>query len=138
VPVMPRIVRAVPRGSITGRNRQGCRSSATLRWHGRDTTVPAIATAWTRDAVEISWDAPGIMAFVVEADAPGSRSSGGNREPKPLLPGRSHGFPSLKLAVGETHRLPSTCFEHFPRDDRQRLQKRPALPGRGPPLRPDC
>jgi hypothetical protein len=34
---------------------------ARLRWHdGRDTDVPAIATAWTRDAVEIKWDAPGI------------------------------------------------------------------------------
>jgi hypothetical protein len=34
---------------------------ARQRWHdGRDTDVPAIATAWTRDAVEIAWDAPGI------------------------------------------------------------------------------
>jgi hypothetical protein len=34
---------------------------ARIRWHdGRDTDVPAIATAWTRDAVEITWDAPGL------------------------------------------------------------------------------
>ena len=59
--VMPRIQRAIPKGSITRPEPPGLPVFARLRWHdGRDTDVPAIATAWTRDAVEIAWDAPGI------------------------------------------------------------------------------
>jgi hypothetical protein len=59
--VMPRIQRAVPKGSITRPEAPGLPVFAVLRWHdGRDTDVPAIATAWTRDAVEITWDAPGL------------------------------------------------------------------------------
>ena len=59
--VMPRIRRAVPRGPITRPEAPGLPVFARLRWHdGRDTDVPAIATAWTQDAVEITWDAPGI------------------------------------------------------------------------------
>lgn len=61
MPVMPRIVRAVPWGAIARPEAPGLPVFANLRWHdGRDTTVPAIATAWTRDAVEITWDAPGL------------------------------------------------------------------------------
>jgi hypothetical protein len=34
---------------------------AVIRWYdGRDTEVPAMATAWTPEAVEITWDAPGL------------------------------------------------------------------------------
>jgi hypothetical protein len=61
VPVMPRIARSIPQGSITRPDPPGIPVFATVRWYdGRDTTVPAHATAWTRDAVEITWDAPGI------------------------------------------------------------------------------
>ena len=59
--VMPWIQKAVPKGPITLPEPPGLPVFARLRWHdGRDTDVPAIATAWTRDAVEITWDAPGI------------------------------------------------------------------------------
>jgi hypothetical protein len=59
--VMPRIQRAVPKGSVTRPEPPGLPVFARLHWHdGRNTDVPAIATAWTRDAVEIAWDAPGI------------------------------------------------------------------------------
>jgi hypothetical protein len=52
--VIPRIQRAVPRGPITRPEPPGLPVFVRLRWHnGRDTDVPAIATAWTRDAVEI-------------------------------------------------------------------------------------
>jgi hypothetical protein len=61
MPVMPRIMRAIPRGAITRPEPPGLPVFAILRWHdGRDTDVPAIATAWTRDAVEIAWEAPGL------------------------------------------------------------------------------
>jgi hypothetical protein len=34
---------------------------ACIRWYdGRDTDVPAFANAWTSEAVEITWDAPGL------------------------------------------------------------------------------
>ena len=57
---MPRIARAVPRGPVT-KPEHGIPVIACIRWHdGRDTDVPAIATAWTPEAVEITWDAPGL------------------------------------------------------------------------------
>lgn len=57
---VPRIVRAVPQGGVT-RPEQGIPVLALLRWHdGREVEVPATATAWTREAVEITWDAPAI------------------------------------------------------------------------------
>jgi hypothetical protein len=57
---IPRIVRAVPRGSVT-RPGHALPVIASIRWHdGRDTDVPAFANAWTSDAVEITWDAPGL------------------------------------------------------------------------------
>jgi hypothetical protein len=56
MPSVPRIVRAVPKGSIT-RPEQIRPVVATVRWHhGLDQEVLAIATAWTRDAVEITWE----------------------------------------------------------------------------------
>jgi hypothetical protein len=58
---MPRIARAVPKGPISRPKPPGLPVFARLRWHdGRDTDVAAIATAWTRDAVEITWEAPGL------------------------------------------------------------------------------
>ena len=61
MPAMPRIAPAVPRGPITRPEPPGLPVFATLRWYdGRDTDVPAIAIAWTRDAVEIAWEAPGL------------------------------------------------------------------------------
>lgn len=59
MPVMPRITRAIARGAITRPEPPGLPVMACVRWHnGRDQDVPAIATAWTRDAVEITWDCP--------------------------------------------------------------------------------
>jgi len=56
MPSVPRIVRVAPRGAIT-RPAQGIPVMARLRWHhGAEEDVPATATAWTRDAVEISWE----------------------------------------------------------------------------------
>jgi hypothetical protein len=53
---VPRIVRAVPHGPIT-RPLQGIPVVAHIRWHhGREHDVPATATAWTQDGVEISWE----------------------------------------------------------------------------------
>jgi hypothetical protein len=57
---VPRIVRVVPRGAIT-RAEQGIPVLARIRWHhGAEPVVPATATAWTRDAVEITWEVPGL------------------------------------------------------------------------------
>ena len=61
MPTMPRIARAVAKGPVSRPEPPGLPVYARIRWHdGRDTDVPAIATAWTRDAVEITWDAPGL------------------------------------------------------------------------------
>jgi hypothetical protein len=57
---MPRIVRAIPRGPVT-RPDHAIPVIASIRWHdGRDTDVPAFANAWTSEAVEITWEAPGL------------------------------------------------------------------------------
>lgn len=57
---VPRIARAVPKGTIS-RPEQGIPVLAFLHWYdGRDTEVPAIAVAWTRNAVEIEWEAPAV------------------------------------------------------------------------------
>jgi hypothetical protein len=54
---VPRIVRAVPKGAIT-RPEQVLPVRVTIHWHhGEDQEVLAIATAWTRDAVQVSWEA---------------------------------------------------------------------------------
>jgi hypothetical protein len=56
MPSVPRIVRAVPHGPVT-RPEQGLPVLARIRWHhGVEQEVPATATAWTRDGVEISWE----------------------------------------------------------------------------------
>jgi hypothetical protein len=56
---VPRILRAVPHGAIT-RPEHGIPVIARIRWaNGADHDVPAIAVAWTREAVEIEWEAPG-------------------------------------------------------------------------------
>jgi hypothetical protein len=58
MPSVPRIVRAAPRGPVT-RPEQGIPVNVLIRWHsGEEVTVPAVATAWTQDAVEITWEAP--------------------------------------------------------------------------------
>ena len=55
MPAVPRIARAVPQGKII-RPADGIPVVARLRWaHGEDEDVPAVAVAWTRDAVEIRW-----------------------------------------------------------------------------------
>jgi hypothetical protein len=58
LPSMPRILRVIPRGPVT-RPEHPIPVMVCIRWHdGRDTDVPAIATAWTREAVEVSWNSP--------------------------------------------------------------------------------
>jgi len=58
MPSVPRIRRAVPHGSVFRREPgQGLPVVALIRWHhGINRTVPATATAWTREAVEIAWE----------------------------------------------------------------------------------
>jgi hypothetical protein len=52
---IPRIARALPHGPIT-RPEIGIPVIARLRWaNGDDTDVPALAVAWTREAVEVRW-----------------------------------------------------------------------------------
>lgn len=55
----PSIERATPRGAVT-RPEQGIPVLARIHWlaEARDDHVPAIATAWTRDAVEATWNGP--------------------------------------------------------------------------------
>ena len=56
MPSVPRIVRAVPRGPIT-RPEQSLPVIAHIRWHhGVEQDMLATATAWTRDAVQVSWE----------------------------------------------------------------------------------
>jgi hypothetical protein len=56
MPAVPRILRAIPRGSIS-RPEQGIPVIARLRWqHGAEQDVLATAIAWTRDAVEVTWE----------------------------------------------------------------------------------
>lgn len=53
-----RIQRAMPKGPITTPE-HGIPMFALLRWaNGADHEIPAIAVAWTRDAVQIEWEAP--------------------------------------------------------------------------------
>lgn len=55
----PRILRVMPRGAIT-RPEHGIPVFATVRWaNGADQQVPALAVAWTREAVQVEWEAPG-------------------------------------------------------------------------------
>jgi hypothetical protein len=57
---VPRIVRVAPRGAIT-RPEVGIPVIARIRWHhGAEPEVPATVTAWTREAVEITWEVPGL------------------------------------------------------------------------------
>jgi hypothetical protein len=59
MPSVPRIVRLAPHGAIT-RPAQGIPVLARIRWHhGEEREIPVIAIAWTRDAVEITWE-PGV------------------------------------------------------------------------------
>jgi hypothetical protein len=59
VPIVPRIIRANPSGRTT-RPAQGIPVIARIRWLNGDVTeARALATAWTRDAVEITWHVPG-------------------------------------------------------------------------------
>lgn len=60
MPTMPRIDRAVPHGEIT-RPEQGLPVWALICWRTggsgiREEEVPAIAVAWTREAVQIEWE----------------------------------------------------------------------------------
>lgn len=49
----------MPRGAIT-RPEHGIPVFATVRWvNGADQQVPALAVAWTREAVQVEWEAPG-------------------------------------------------------------------------------
>jgi transcriptional regulator with XRE-family HTH domain len=59
MPTIPRIDRAVPHGDVT-RAEQGLPVWALICWRDaggiREEEVPAIAVAWTREAVQIEWE----------------------------------------------------------------------------------
>jgi transcriptional regulator with XRE-family HTH domain len=59
MPTIPRIDRAVPHGDVT-RPAQGMPVWALICWRDaggiREEEVPAIAVAWTREAVQIEWE----------------------------------------------------------------------------------
>jgi hypothetical protein len=56
---VPRFARAVPTGPVS-RPELGIPVVARLRWaHGNDVDVPAVAIAWTQQAVEIRWQYQG-------------------------------------------------------------------------------
>lgn len=56
MPVVPRLVRAEPEGDVIEAP-EPIAVIACLHWHdGGVDYVPALATAWTRKAVEVSWD----------------------------------------------------------------------------------
>jgi hypothetical protein len=56
MPSVPRIVRAVPHGPVT-RPEHHLPVVVRIRWHhGVEQESLAIATAWTKDAVEVSWE----------------------------------------------------------------------------------
>jgi hypothetical protein len=92
VPVIPRIARAIPRGSIT-QPEHPIPVIACIRWHdGRDTDVPAIATAWTREAVQVSWEAPAMGMQTDWLPAADIRRSAADPAPPapPSSRGRAH------------------------------------------------
>jgi hypothetical protein len=92
VPTMPRIARAIPKGSISRPEPPGLPVLARIRWYdGRDTDVPAIATAWTREAVEITWDAPGLGLRSDWIDARDVRRSASELSEQPSPPPISRG-----------------------------------------------
>lgn len=54
----PRIYRAVPQGPIT-KAEPPIAVIATMQWQtGDERVLPAVALAWTRDAVQVSWTPP--------------------------------------------------------------------------------
>jgi transcriptional regulator with XRE-family HTH domain len=59
MPTIPRIDRAVPHGDVT-RAEQGLPVWALICWRDaagiREEEVPAIAVAWTREAVQVEWE----------------------------------------------------------------------------------
>ena len=74
---VPRIVRAVPSGPVT-RPEHGIPVLASIHWHGgEDMELPAIATAWTREAVEVAWEAPALGMRVDWIPAEDVRRSAG-------------------------------------------------------------
>jgi len=67
---VPRIIRALPHGPIS-RPEAGIPVFATIHWaNGGEQLVPAIATAWTRDAVEVTWgvDRSGLRSDWIPAE----------------------------------------------------------------------
>lgn len=58
--LVPRIVRAAPRGPIST-PAEGIPVNVLIRWYSGETAlIPATAVAWTHDAVEIQWEAPDL------------------------------------------------------------------------------
>ncbi len=53
----PRIVRAAPKGPVST-PAEGIPVNVLIRWYsGEEVLIPALAVAWTKDAVEIQWSA---------------------------------------------------------------------------------
>jgi hypothetical protein len=94
---VPRIIRVVPRGAISRPEPPGLPVVARIRWHdGRDTDLPAIATAWTRDAVEIAWEAPALGLRSDWIPAEDVRRTTAPTRPTTPRPSDAHGRPSRR------------------------------------------
>ncbi len=64
---------------------------AMMRWaNGEDIEVPAIAVAWTRNAVEVEWEAPGSGLRADWIDALDVRRAGTPPRQPGSMPPRSH------------------------------------------------
>jgi len=92
LPTMPRIARAVPRGPVS-RPDHAIPVYACIRWYdGRDTEIPAFANAWTADAVEITWEAPGLglrTDWIPAGDVRRPNEEPKNRQRPPTSRGRT-------------------------------------------------
>ena len=80
MPAVPRIQRCVPNGPVT-RAEPPIEVIATIRWHGGDTTdEAALAVAWTRTEVEVTWTDPWGAEHTDWIDAVDVRRPGAAKE----------------------------------------------------------
>jgi hypothetical protein len=91
MPSIPRIARAVPKGTVI-RPEMGIPVIARLHWaNGQDMDVLAIAIAWTKDAVEISWEMAGIAHRTDWIPAAHVRRTPEEPPPDPMEPPSNRG-----------------------------------------------
>ncbi len=101
MPQVPRIQRTIPNGPVTTAP-YPVPVVGTIRWHdGAVTEVPALAVAWTRDAVEVRWTDPwgaehtdwieavDVRRRPADPDDPDATPGGGGGPDPGRLPGRT-------------------------------------------------